>query len=304
MKTEIVELVGVPLDLGAGRRGVDMGPSAIRLAGLTDKLLGMEYQVVDGGDLTIEVPEVLVVEDTKLKYLSEIVNAIEQLAEATSAAIGKGHFPLVLGGDHSIAIGTIGGVAAAMREKGSQLGLLWIDAHGDMNTHETTPSGNIHGMPFAAILGRGAKELTAIGGDFQKVKPENAVLVGARSLDPREQDLVSESGITVYTMEDIDRRGIFDVMIEALELATSYTNGLHLSLDMDALDPLTAPGVGTPVRGGLTYREAHTAMEIIARSEKLISMEVVEVNPILDTRNATAEVAVELVLSALGKRIL
>ncbi|RMD93581.1 MAG: arginase, partial [Calditrichaeota bacterium] len=183
-------------------------------------------------------------------------------------------------------------------------GVIWVDAHGDMNTPETTPSGNIHGMPFAVCLGQGAPELVNVAGEFAKILPQDAVLVGARCLDEKELDLLRESGVTVYTMEDIDRRGIFDVMVEAVEVATNYTHGLHLSLDMDALDPQDAPGVGTPVRGGLTYREAHTAMEMVAKSNKLFSMEVVEVNPILDVRNTTAETAAELVLSALGKKIL
>lgn len=304
MKANEIRMIGLPLDLGAGRRGVDMGPSAIRIAGITEKLEKLGFAVHDAGDVAIDVREVLEIENPKLRYLREIVAAVSKLARITEKSICDGCFPLVLGGDHSIAIGSISGVAAALRQQHQQLGVLWIDAHGDMNTDETTPSGNIHGMPFAAVLGRGAKDLTGVNGDFPKVLPQNAVLVGARSLDQREQGLIRDSGITVYTMEDIDRRGIFDVMLEAVETATHYTDGLHLSLDMDALDPQVAPGVGTPVRGGLTYREAHTAMEIIARSEKLISMEVVEVNPILDTGNTTAEVAVELVLSALGKRIL
>ncbi|MFQ5628041.1 MAG: arginase [bacterium] len=304
MKTTTIEMIGMPLDLGAGRRGVDMGPSAMRIACMTEKLLKLGYEIIDDGDIRIDVPEVLVVENSKLKYLKEIVSAVSQLAKIVQSTIGKQNFPLVLGGDHSIAIGTIGGVAAALKKQNKKPGVVWIDAHGDMNTHETTPSGNIHGMPFAAVLGKGVEALTSIGGKFQKVEPQNAVLVGARCLDSREQKLIRESGVTVYTMEDIDRRGIFDVMIEAVEVATSYTAGLHLGLDMDALDPQIAPGVGTPVRGGLTYREAHTAMEIIARSGKLCSMEIVEVNPILDDRNTTAEVAVELALSALGKRII
>lgn len=299
-----VEMIGVPLDLGAGRRGVDMGPSAIRIAGISEMLKKIDCELIDSGDILIEVPEVLHIENPQLKYLKEIKAVLEQLTAKVEATMEHGNFPLVLGGDHSIAIGTVGGVAAALHKQEKTLGLIWIDAHGDMNTHETTPSGNIHGMPFAAVLGKGAPELIRIGGDFVKVKPHDAVLVGVRSLDPREQELVRESGVTVFTMEDIDRRGIFNVMVEAIEVASGYTDGLHLSLDMDALDPLIAPGVGTPVRGGLTFREAHSALELIARSGKLCSMEVVEVNPILDLRNSTAEVAVGLVQSALGKRIL
>ncbi len=300
----IIELLGVPLDLGASRRGVDMGPSAIRIAELSEKLHRIGHEVVDNGDLPIVTPEVQSIENPKLKYLPEITKAATRVAGAVRDILNRAHFPLVLGGDHSIAIGTVAGASAYLAESGRRLGLLWIDAHGDMNTPETTPSGNIHGMPLAVCLGKGAPELVQVAGAFAKVKPQDTVLVGARALDPLELELVRESGITIYTMEDIDRRGIFDVMVEAVEVATRYTDALHVSLDMDALDPQVAPGVGTPVRGGLTYREAHTAMEIIAKAGKLFSMDVVEVNPILDIRNATAEMAAELVLSALGKRIL
>jgi arginase len=299
-----IELIGVPLDLGASRRGVEMGPSAIRIAGITERLQRIGHEVIDDGDLEIIAPEVQTIEDPKLKYLPEITKAVTRLANAVTLALEREHFPLVLGGDHSIAIGAIGGVAAFLHQQKKKLGVIWVDAHGDMNTHETTLSGNIHGMPFAAVLGKGAPELVSVGGDFQKVRPQDAVLVGARNLDPKEQQLIRESGITVYTMADIDRRGIFEVMVEAVEIASQHTDFLHLSLDMDALDPQVAPGVGTPVRGGLTYREAHTAMEIIASTRRLCSMEVVEVNPILDLRNTTGEVAAELVESALGKRIM
>jgi len=283
---------------------VDMGPSAIRIAGITERLQRIGHEVIDSGDLEVVAPEVQTIIDPKLKYLPEITKTLSQLANDVGEALEREHFPLVLGGDHSIAMGTIGGVAALLRKQKKKLGVLWIDAHGDMNTHETTLSGNIHGMPFAAVLGKGAPELVAIGGDFQKVRPRDAVLVGARNLDPKEQHLIRESGITVYTMEDIDRRGIYEVIVEAIEIATLHTDYLHISFDMDALDPQDAPGVGTPVRGGLTYREAHTAMEIIAGTRRLCSLEVVEVNPILDIRNTTSEVAAELVESALGKRII
>lgn len=299
-----IELIGVPLDLGASRRGVDMGPSGIRIAGITERLQRIGHEVIDAGDLEVVAPEVQTIIDPKLKYLPEITKTLSQLAQNVDEALQREHFPLVLGGDHSIAMGTIGGVAAFLRKQKKKLGVLWIDAHGDMNTHETTMSGNIHGMPFAAVLGKGAAELVSIGGDFQKVKPQDAVLVGARNLDPKEQHLIRESGITVYTMEDIDRRGIYEIVVEAIEIATLHTDYLHISFDMDALDPQDAPGVGTPVRGGLTYREAHTAMEIIAGTRRLCSLEVVEVNPILDIRNTTSEVAAELVESALGKRII
>ncbi|MCG8606891.1 arginase [bacterium] len=294
----------MPLDLGADRRGVDMGPSAIRIAGIANCLRRIGHEVIDWGDIAVVVPEVQKVEDPKLKYLPEITKAVTKLATHITEVCNEGQFPLVLGGDHSIAIGTISGASAFLKNKNQKLGVLWIDAHGDMNTQETTPSGNIHGMPFAAVLGKGCRELIAVSGDFNKVLPENAVLLGARNLDKKERRLILDSGISVFTMEEIDRRGICPVVEEALELTTKNTDGLHISLDIDALDPQFAPGVGTPVRGGLTYREAHTAMEIVARSEKLFSMEVVEVNPILDIRNTTAEVAAELVESALGKRII
>lgn len=299
-----IELTGVPLDLGAGRRGVDMGPSAIRIAGITEALKRMGHEVNDEGDLTVVTPEVQVIENPRLKYLPEITKTVKNLCQSVIKIMNRNCFPLVLGGDHSIAIGTISGVSSFFRKNNKKLGLIWIDAHGDMNTPETTPTGNIHGMPFAVCLGKGTPELTGVGGNFPKIDPQDAVLVGVRNLDPQEQKNIREAGITVYSMEDIDRRGIFDIMVEAVEIALRNTEALHLSLDMDALDPQVAPGVGTPVRGGLTYREAHTAMEIIAATKKLCSMEVVEVNPILDIRNSTAEVAVELVESALGKRII
>jgi len=299
-----IELFGIPLDLGASRRGVDMGPSAIRIAGIAQALTRIGHEVVDCGDIAVVSPEVQSIENSKLKYLPEIAKSVTNLADAVTQTMARGNFPLVLGGDHSIAVGTVSGVARALQAKKKRLGIIWIDAHADMNTHETTLSGNIHGMPFAALLGKGTPELAGVGGDFQKIRPEDAVLVGARNLDPKEQNLVRESGISVYTMEDIDRRGIVDVMMEAIEIATLKADCLHVSLDMDGLDPQVAPGVGTPVRGGLTYREAHTAMELISGCHCLCSLEVVEVNPILDIRNTTAEVAVEMVESALGKRII
>lgn len=299
-----IKLIGIPLDLGANRRGVDMGPSAIRVAGITERLQRIGHEVIDAGDIVIEAPEVQTIEDPTLKYLPEITKAVTSLAETVNQAFEKNWFPLVLGGDHSIAIGTIAGVANHLRGENKKLGVIWIDAHADMNTDKTSPSGNIHGMSFAASLGNGAKELISVGGDFPKIRPQDSVLVGARNLDAEEQTHVRESGITVFTMEDIDRRGICWIMEKAVAIATKETDALHISLDMDALDPQFVPGVGTPVRGGLTYREAHTAMEIIADSDKICSLEVVEVNPILDVRNTTAEVATELVESALGKRII
>lgn len=299
-----IAILGLPLDLGASRRGVDMGPSAIRIAGISECLKRVGYEIVDAGDLEVFVPEALAILDPKLKYLPEITKSVTHLADEVTQTLENGSFPLVLGGDHSIAVGSIAGVARFLKRQNKRLGVIWIDAHGDMNTHETTLSGNIHGMSFAAALGKGASDLVNVGGNFPKIQPEDAVLVGVRNLDPKEQTLIRDSGITVFTMEEIDRRGICEVISEAVRIATRHTGGLHVSLDMDALDPQEAPGVGTPVRGGLTYREAHTSMEIIANCNCLSSLEVVEVNPILDVKNTTADVATELVASALGKRIL
>lgn len=299
-----IEMIGVPLDLGASRRGVDMGPSALRIAGVTERLRRLGHQVLDAGDINIVAPEMQPIGNEKLRYQSEITKSVTRLADEVTAIMARGSFPLVLGGDHSIAIGTVAGVVRHMRQQQAELGLIWVDAHADMNTHETTITGNVHGMSFAAILGRGFPALVGVGGDYPKVKPENCVLVGARNLDPKEQDLVRESGINVFTMADIDRHGMCSVMQQALAISTKSTNGLHISLDVDALDPRFSPGVGTPVPGGLTYREAHTAMELAAASGKILSLEVVEVNPILDRQNITAETAVGLVESALGKRIL
>jgi len=299
-----IEMLGVPLDLGANRRGVDMGPSAIRIAGIAEALTEMGHEIIDGGDLHIAPPETQTIVNPKLKYLPEITKAVTELADAVTDFCGRGHFPLILGGDHSIAIGTIGGVVRHLKAKNEELGVIWVDAHADMNTDKTSPSGNIHGMSFAAALGDGCPALANVGGAFPKIAAENCALVGARNLDSDEQIHVRDSGIAVFTMEDIDRRGICDVMRQAIERATSKTGNLHISLDMDGLDPQFAPGVGTPVRGGLTYREAHTAMEMVSGAGMLRSLEVVEVNPILDLKNTTAEMAVELIESALGKRIL
>lgn len=299
-----IELIGVPLDLGADHRGVDMGPAAIRIACLVDNLQDMRIKVKDCGDLQVDIPEILHVANPKLKYLPEIAATNAQLATAVTAIHERNNFPLVLGGDHAIAIGTVSGTAAHFHAHEQDIGLIWVDAHGDMNTEKTTPSGNIHGMPFAVLLGEGASELTSIGGEFNKIKPQNAVLVGVRDIDANEREHIKNSGITVFSMTEIDRRGMHDVMLEAVERASEHTAGFHLSFDIDALDPAAAPGVGTPVEGGLTLREAHVIMEAVARSKSMVSLEVVEVNPILDLKNKTAKVAANLILSALGKRIL
>jgi arginase len=300
----IIHLLGVPMDLGSGRRGVDMGPSAIRIAGLSDRLRELGHTVVDDGDIAIKNMEELRVGDVRARYLSEIARASTLVSRKVDRIMGKGHFPLVLGGDHSIAVGTISGIAAFCRRKGAKPGLLWIDAHGDINTPATSPSGNIHGMPVAALLGQGPDALTTIGGAGSKIDPANVALVGIRSLDDGEKVRLKQLGLQVHTMSDIDRHGIHRIMKKALGRVTDGTDYLHVSFDLDAVDPTFAPGVGTPVKGGLDYRESHLIMELLHDSKAMTSLEMVEVNPILDERNASAVFAVELVQSAFGKRIL
>ena len=295
-----VRVIGVPMDLGADRRGVDIGVSAIRYANLNTRLRSLGHSVHDIGNLVVPQPESQPLGNSKLKYLEPIVQVCEELANVVTDTVQSGEFPLVLGGDHSIALGSIAGVARVYKN----VGVIWIDAHADFNTYETTPSGNIHGMILAASAGIGESRLTNIGGWSPKVNTQNIVIVGARDLDPAEQVRLRDYAIRVFTMSDIDQKGISEVMRQAISIAGQSNDGLHLSLDMDALDPKEAPGVGTPVKGGLTYREAHLAMEMIADSKQLVAMDVVEVNPILDRENATAQLAVELVLSALGKKIL
>ena len=306
-KASTISIIGVPLDLGAGRRGVDMGPSAMRIAGVAEHVRALGYEVVDEGDISVTPPEVQKIDDQKLKYLPEITRTVERLCAEVERCLGAGSIPLVLGGDHSMAIGTISAVAKHFGSRRQKVGLIWIDAHGDANTPETTHSGNIHGMPLAIVFGIGARQLTAVGGfepGRMRIDPANAVLIGARSIDPKERQILADIGITVFSMETLDRRGMYSVMTEALQIAGRETSGFHVSFDIDSLDPDVATGVGTPARGGLTYREAHTMMEMISSSKGLLSLEVAEVNPILDVRNATAELAVELIASALGKRIL
>ena len=300
----IIHLLGVPMDLGSGRRGVDMGPSAIRIAGVARQLTELGHRVIDDGDVVIKNMEELKVGNERARYLPEIARASAIIARKVERIIGLGHFPLVLGGDHSIAIGTVSGLAAFALSQGKKLGLLWIDAHGDINTPETSPSGNIHGMPLATLLGFGAAELTSIGGASAKISPANIALVGIRSLDSGEKKRLKETGVQVHTMSDIDRHGVHRVMKKALARVTDGTDFVHVSLDLDAVDPAVAPGVGTPVKGGLDYREAHLIMETIADAGVMTSLELVEVNPILDAGNASAEFAVELVQSGFGKKIL
>jgi arginase len=296
-----VSIIGVPMDLGADRRGVDMGPSAIRYAGLASAVGSTGRECADAGDLNVPRPETAALEAAEpgeAKYLAETREVCAALADEVERTLDAGRFPLVLGGDHSIAIGTVSGAA-----RDADVGVVWFDAHGDFNTPSTSPSGNVHGMSLAALLGVG--EFEDDSWNVPGLAPENVALVGVRDLDDEERVAIRESPVSAYTMSDVDECGLPEVAQEALDVAADGTDGVHVSFDMDFLDPNEAPGVGTPVRGGVTYREAHAAMERVADlGEKLRTLEVVEVNPILDQHNRTAELAVELVASALGKRIL
>lgn len=299
METLNISMIGVPIDFGQMRRGVDMGPSAIRYAGAVERLEALGHEVVDEGD--IYVPNATKLEvHPKLRNLGAVVEACTKLAEQVATAVEHKKFPLVLGGDHSIAIGTLAGLAQHYKN----LGVIWYDAHADMNTAETSPSGNIHGMPLAVAMGLGHEKLTHIGGEQPKIDPKNLVIIGARSVDEGERELIKEKGIKVYSMHEIDRLGMAAVMEDALAyLRSREIDGLHLSLDLDGLDPMYTPGVGTPVPGGITYRESHLAMEMLQESNLLTSAEFVEVNPVLDTKNATANVAVGLMGSLLGESL-
>ena len=299
-----VHIIGVSLDLGGNRRGVDMGPSAFRIAGLGERLAALGVPVVDAGDLVAPIPETKALGDPSKKYIREIARVCEKLYKTSLAALDKGGFPLVLGGDHSLASGSVAATADFVRRTGKPLGLLWVDAHGDMNTPSSSSSGNVHGMPLASLLGSEPAELSRIGGFSPKVLPEHTVLIGIRNLDEREKQIVRDSRVHVFTMKDIDRSGIATVTEQALAIAGAGTAGVHVSFDLDVCDPAIAPGVGTPVKGGLDYREAHMLMEIVADSGLLRALDLVEVNPILDDRNTTAILGVELVSSALGQKIL
>jgi len=299
-----VAIIGAPLDLGQDRRGVDMGPSALRVASLNARVASLGYEVEDWGNIPVEQKEAWPEGEAHAKYLAQIASACNTLALRVDEALTKGMLPLVLGGDHSVAVGSVSGVARYFRSRAEGIGLIWLDAHADMNTPESSPSGNIHGMPLACILGEGPPELVDLCGFRPKVDPGHAVIVGLRDVDQLEKPHVRASGIRAFTMRDIDERGLRTVMDEAIRIAGEGTAGIHVSLDMDFCDPVDAPGVGTPVRGGATYREAHLAMEMICDSRRMVSMEVVEVNPVIDERNRTADFAVELVMSGLGKRIL
>lgn len=318
MNKKTVHVLGVPMDHGAGRRGVNMGPSAIRIAGLHAAIVQLGHDLCDHGDLHIPAPEVSSVEKSDARYLSLIASACEELARHVPKMFYDQGFPLVLGGDHSIAIGTIAGLAAEQHRRqfvggdaasehptaAPKMGVIWFDAHGDINEPGTSPSGNIHGMPVACLLGRGPDALTEIGYPGPKVNPENFCQIGLRDIDPVERKLLRDSGIHTFTMADIDRRGMMWVLEQALRLASAGTQMLHCSFDIDGVDPRIAPGTGTQKLGGLTYREAHLCLELIAESGLLTSMEMVEVNPTLDDKNKTAELAVGLISSALGSRIL
>lgn len=296
-----IDIIGVPLDFGAGRRGVDMGPSAIRYAGLRDGLEALGHHVTDYGNVAVPVAETCAMGDPRLKYMEPIIGVGQRLADRVAASMAEGRIPLVLGGDHSLSLGSVMGAA-----RGRKLGLIWLDAHGDFNTYETTPSGNIHGMPLAAICGHGVQSLVTLGGvehGQAKIDPRNVAVIGARDLDQHEKRLLRESGVNVFSMEAIDRLGINVVLDRAIETVCRGTDGIYLSLDLDGVDPQYAPGVGTPVIGGLTFREAHLTVERLAETGNLVGMDLVEVNPILDQINTTANLAVQLALSTFGKRI-
>jgi arginase len=299
-----IRIIGVPMDLGASRRGVDMGPSALRVAGLQSRLKQLGHHVEDIGNIPVRQPEEQHYGGKNAKYLEEIAGTCKGLADMVRKALEEDLVPVVLGGDHSIAVGTAAGAAAHFDRTSKRVGMIWLDAHGDMNTPESSPSGNVHGMPLASIMGYGPPELTALAGIKPMIEPHNVALVGIRDLDSRERRLVKESGVHVFTMRDIDERGMREVMAGALRFASDDTAGIAVSLDMDFVDPSDAPGVGTPVRGGVTYREAHLALEMVADSRTMVSFELVEINPVIDLHNTTALLGVELVLSGLGKKIL
>jgi arginase len=304
MTPRTVHILGVPLDLGGGRRGVDMGPSAVRIAGLGERLAGMGSVVFDKGDLAAPIPETRTERDPRKKYIREIARVCQRLYAQVYVAHEEGALPIVLGGDHSLGAGSVGASADFAAARGGEIGLLWIDAHGDMNTPATTTSGNVHGMPLAALLGSEPAELARIGQRTPKVRADKTVLIGIRNLDDQEKQVIRASKVHVFTMKDIDRHGIAVVMKRALAIASKGTRGIHVSFDLDVCDPSIAPGVGTPVKGGLDYREAHMVMEMIADSGALLGLDLVEINPILDSQNQTAILGTELALSALGMRII
>ena len=300
----LIDLIGVPVDLGASRRGVDMGPFAIRAARIREELLALGHDVTDQGNLMVPDRGTFPPDSVGMDFLPVIAEVCAELANRVEASVDARRFPVVLGGDHSLGHGSVAGAARALRKRGESLGLLWVDAHGDINTPDTSPSGNVHGMPVAHLLGFGDKRLNALNGSAPAVKPGHVALIGIRDLDAGERAHLREYGVRTYTMTDVDRRGLATVLDEAIQSVGRATNGLWVSYDLDALDPMHAPGVGTPVSGGFSWREGHLVMEMLAESGKLVGLDAVEVNPILDQSNRTAELAVGLVASALGKRIL
>jgi len=299
-----VHIIGVPLDLGGNRRGTDMGPSAFRIAGIAEQLAALGLSVTDKGDVPSPIPEARGAGDPRKRYVKEIAKVCQRLFQASLASFDEGATPVALGGDHSLATGSVAAAAVHVRKQNKPLGLIWVDAHGDMNSPASTGSGNVHGMPLAALLGPEPSELAHFAGAAPAVQAKHTVLVGIRNLDEREKEIVRASKVHVFTMKEIDRLGIAEVMERAIAMAVRGTGGFHVSYDLDACDPTVAPGVGTPVKGGLSYREAHVVMEMIAESGKMTSLDLVEVNPALDVRNTTAEFATELALSAFGKNIL
>lgn len=299
-----IGLIGFPMDLGADRRGVDMGPSAIRYANLEEKLENLGYEVTDFGDIEIQISETQKIENAKLKYLPEIAKTSKILSHKVETLLKKNYFPLIIGGDHATAIGTIAGIANYCKKKKQTLGIIWIDAHADMNTEETTPSGNIHGMPLAIALGLGNKKLTHLNGFSPKVEIENIVMIGIRDVDFLEAQTIKKLNLKVYTMTEVDKMGIHRIIAKVLADFKNRVDHIHISFDMDGIDPDYAKGVGTPVPGGLTYRESQLLMEMVADCGCMNSLEMLEVNPILDTKNRTAYLATELIISALGKTTL
>lgn len=297
-------LISVHMDLGAGRRGVDMGPSAIRVARLAERIKKLGLRVREEGSVLVSEPERVPAGRSNARYLAEVLDVCTRLRDKVESVLEEGSFPVVLGGDHSIAMGSVAGSARHFRAQGGKLGLLWVDAHTDMNLPETSPTGNIHGMPLAHLIGRGLPALRKLSGEGAAVDPKNVALLGIRSVDRREREIVRETGVRAYTMTELDERGVATCMREALGIVTDGTAGFHLSFDLDGVDPRHAPGVGTAVPGGLTYREAHLICEACARSKSLLGLDMVELNPTLDERNITGQLAVELILSALGKTIL
>lgn len=304
MLKENISIIGFPMDLGAGRRGVDMGPSALRIAGLQQKLEKLGYSVNDTGNIKIEIMERQKIKDARLKYLSEIIKTSKILADKVSSELEKGNFPLCIGGDHSMAIGTIAGISSYCKKRKLKTGIIWIDAHADMNTDKTTPSGNIHGMPLAASLGFGNKELINFYGFSPKLLPENCALIGIRSIDEAEKEIIKKLNLSVYTMQEIDKLGIHRIINKVLKQFRQNVDHIHISFDVDSVDPAIAPGVGTPVQGGLSFREAHLLMESIAECGCMSSLEIAEVNPILDNKNKSANFTVDLIASSMGQRIL